>query len=91
MNILPELEFCRHGCRIQTAAKAMLSIFGWRQGEAIGVGSSVHGRDRTDCESNPGPNCPCARGENARNEEASSSKKGRNWILIDGILSSPQD
>lgn len=60
--------------------------------EAIEVGSSAHGRDRTDCESNLGLNCRCTRGENARNEEkASSSKNGRNWILIDGILSSPQD
>jgi hypothetical protein len=57
--------------------------------EAIEVGSSAHGRDRTDCESNLGLNCRCARGENARNEE--KAKKGRNWILIDGILSSPQD
>ena len=54
----------------------MLSIFGWRQVEAIGVGSSAHGRDHTDCESSLGPNCRCTGGENARNEEASSLKKG---------------
>jgi hypothetical protein len=75
MSHLPGLEFCRYGRRIQTAAKAMLSIFGWRQVEAIGVGSSAHGRDRTDCESSLGPNCRCASGENARNKEEASSLK----------------